>query len=147
VRVCVCVCVCVTLLCVCVFVCVFFPSLCERVEGHLCLWGEGLKHCLATQEKEIRKGMLCNVLFVLLSVLAVIVCSSAASVGNIYNVGVGIYDMTGPAAEINFMGYASTYSHSLSHSHNACLCVRFCVFNLSLCVCVCFVGKCVLFGC
>jgi hypothetical protein len=91
--------------------------------------------------------MLCNVLFVLLSVLAVIVCSSAASVGNIYNVGVGIYDMTGPAAEINFMGYASTYSHSLSHSHNACLCVRFCVFNLSLCVCVCFVGKCVLFGC
>ena len=23
-----------------------------------------------------------------------------------YKIGVGIYDMTGPAAEINFMGYA-----------------------------------------
>jgi hypothetical protein len=56
VRVCVCVCACVCVCdCVCVFLRVCVPSLCERVEGHLCLWGEGLKLCLATQEKRLGK--------------------------------------------------------------------------------------------
>lgn len=39
-------------------------------------------------------------------VICVIVCL-AATVQATYNVGVGIYDITGPAAEVNFMGYAS----------------------------------------
>ncbi|GIY01397.1 neutral ceramidase [Caerostris darwini] len=43
----------------------------------------------------------------LFSVLATIFfCVAVAECGNVYKIGVGIADITGPAAEINMMGYA-----------------------------------------
>jgi hypothetical protein len=46
--------------------------------------------------------MMFNVLVCVFAVICAFVGAQAS-----YNVGVGIYDTTGPAAEINFMGYAS----------------------------------------
>ena len=48
--------------------------------------------------------MITSTFFLLLTTLAVI--SSANAAASLLNVGVGIYDVTGPAADINFMGYA-----------------------------------------
>ena len=38
-------------------------------------------------------------IFILLCISCTLICSA-------YQIGVGIYDMTGPSVEINFMGYA-----------------------------------------
>lgn len=39
-------------------------------------------------------------------ILSAFVCVAVVAVASAFNVGVGVYDTTGPATEINFMGYA-----------------------------------------
>ncbi|GFR22553.1 hypothetical protein TNCT_116621 [Trichonephila clavata] len=41
----------------------------------------------------------------LLNILATLFCVALAECGNVYKIGVGIADITGPAAEINMFGY------------------------------------------